>query len=77
MLSREAITSNGKDLILIPPHQMIYAPNVRAEELGAVNGHPHSPVVLFEGDPHGYIIVFVDDERVELKILGPVSRTSN
>ena len=72
MLSKEAVTSNGKNLLLAPPHLMIYAPNVRRADLGVVNDHPHSPVVLFEGDPHGYIIVFVDDEPVEIKILGPV-----
>ncbi|HEY7817145.1 MAG TPA: hypothetical protein VIG29_02925, partial [Vicinamibacteria bacterium] len=31
MLSNETIASNGKDLILVPPHLMIYAPNVRSE----------------------------------------------
>jgi hypothetical protein len=77
MLSKDAITSNGKDLIVAPPHLMIYAPNVRRDELGVVNEHPHSPVVLFEGDPHGYIIVFVADEPVPLKVLGPVPRTGN
>src|SRR3990172_10512438 len=55
MLSKEAITSNGKDLILAPPHLMIYAPNVRSEEIGVVANHAHSPMALFEGDPHGYI----------------------
>ncbi len=72
MLSKEAITSNGKELILAPPHLMIYAPNVRSEDIGAVPNHAHSPMALFEGDPHGYIIVFVRDTPVELKNLGPI-----
>jgi hypothetical protein len=74
MLSKEAITSNGTDLVLAPPHLMIYAPNVKGEEIGAVAGHPHSPLALFEGDPHGYIIVFVRDAPVELKSLGPLRK---
>jgi hypothetical protein len=53
---------------------MIYAPNVKGEEIGAVAGHPHSPLALFEGDPHGYIIVFVRDAPVELKSLGPLPK---
>jgi len=72
MLSKESITSNGKELILAPPHLMIYAPNVRSEAIGAVANHAHSPMALFEGDPHGYIIVFVRDTPVELKSLGPL-----
>lgn len=72
MLSKEAIASNGKDLILTPPHLMIYAPNVTSEEIGAVANNAHSPMALFEGDPHGYIIVFVRDTPVELKSLGPL-----
>jgi len=74
MLSKEAITSNGTELILAPPHLMIYAPNVRSEEIGAVANHAHSPMALFEGDPHGYISVFVRDAPVELKSLGPVPK---
>jgi hypothetical protein len=74
MLSKETIASNGKDLILAPPHVMIYAPNVRSEEIGAVPNHAHSPMALFEGDPHGYIIVFVRDTPVELKSLGPLPK---
>jgi hypothetical protein len=74
MLSKEAITSNGKDLILAPPHLMIYAPNVRSEEIGVVDHHAHSPMVLFEGDPHGYIIVFVPDKPPELTNLGPLPK---
>jgi hypothetical protein len=74
MLSKEAITSNGSELVLAPPHLMIYAPNVKGEEIGAVAGHPHSPLALFEGDPHGYIIVFVRDAPVELKSLGPLPK---
>jgi hypothetical protein len=74
MLSKEAITSNGTELVLAPPHLMIYAPNVKGEEIGAVAGHPHSPLALFEGDPHGYIIVFVRDAPVELKSLGPLRK---
>lgn len=74
MLSKEAITSNGKELILAPPHLMIYAPNVRGEEIGVVPNHAHSPMALFEGDPHGYIIVFVRDTPVELKSLGPLPK---
>lgn len=74
MLSKEAITSNGKELILAPPHLMIYAPNVRGEEIGAVANHAHSPMALFEGDPHGYIVVFVRDTPVELKSLGPLPK---
>jgi len=30
--------------------------------------------VLFEGDPHGYIIVFVPDKPPELTNLGPVPK---
>lgn len=74
MLSNETIASNGKDLILVPPHLMIYAPNVRNEEIGAVPNHAHSPMAQFEGDPHGYIIVFVRDTPVELKSLGPLPK---
>ena len=74
MLSKEAITSNGRELILAPPHLMIYAPNVRSEEIGVVANHAHSPMALFEGDPHGYIIVFVRDTPVELKSLGPLPK---
>ncbi len=74
MLSTEAITSNGRELILAPPHLMIYAPNVRSEEIGAVANHVHSPMAFFEGDPHGYIIVFVRDTPVELKSLGPLPK---
>ena len=74
MLSNEAITSNGRELILAPPHLMIYAPNVTSEEIGAVANHAHSPMALFEGDPHGYIIVFVRDTPVELKSLGPLPK---
>jgi len=74
MLSKEAITSNGKELIVAPPHLMIYAPNVTSEEIGAVANHAHSPMALFEGDPHGYIIVFVRDTPVELKSLGPLPK---
>jgi hypothetical protein len=74
MLSKESITSNGKELILAPPHLMIYAPNVRSEEIGAVANHAHSPMALFEGDPHGYIIVFVRDTPVALKSLGPLPK---
>ena len=74
MLSNEAITSNGRELILAPPHLMIYAPNVTSEEIGAVANDPHSPMALFEGDPHGYIIVFVRDTPVELKSLGPLPK---
>lgn len=73
MLSDEAITSNGKELILAPPHVMIYAPNVTSEAIGAVPGQAQSPWTLFEGDPHGYIIVFVRDKAPELKRLGPVA----
>jgi hypothetical protein len=53
---------------------MIYAPNVRSEEIGAVPDHAHSPLVQFEGDPHGYIIVFVRDAPVEPKSLGPIPK---
>jgi len=74
MLSTEAVTSNGKDLILAPPHLMIYAPNVRSEEIGVVDRNAHSPMVLFEGDPHGYIIVFVRDTPPELTNLGPLPK---
>jgi len=74
MLSKESITSNGKELILAPPHLMIYAPNVRSEAIGAVANHAHSPMALFEGDPHGYIIVFVRDTPVALKSLGPLPK---
>ena len=74
MLSNEAITSNGRELILAPPHLMIYAPNVTSEQIGAVANHAHSPMALFEGDPHGYIIVFVRDTPVELKSLGPLPK---
>jgi hypothetical protein len=74
MLSEETIASNGRELILVPPHLMVYAPNVRSEEIGAVPGHAHSPMVQFEGDPHGYIIVFVRDTPVELKALGPIPK---
>ena len=74
MLSKEAITSNGKDSILAPPHLMIYAPNVRGEEIGVVDHDAHSPMVLFEGDPHGYIIVFVRDTPPELTSLGPLPK---
>lgn len=61
MLSPEAITFNGRDLIRTPPHLMVYAPNVTGDELGAVPNHPHSPLVLYPGDPHAYIVVFVPD----------------
>jgi hypothetical protein len=74
MLSTETITSNGRELILAPPHLMIYAPNVSSEEIGAVANHAHSPMAFFEGDPHGYIIVFVRDAPVELKSLGSLPR---
>ena len=74
MLSTETITSNGRELILAPPHLMIYAPNVSSEEIGAVANHAHSLMALFEGDPHGYIIVFVRDTPVELKSLGPLPK---
>lgn len=74
MLSTEAITSNGKELVLAPPHLMIYAPNVRSEEIGAVDNHPHSPMALFEGDPHGYIIVFVRDTPPELTRIDPIKK---
>lgn len=74
MLSNEAITSNGRELVLAPPHLMIYAPNVTGEEIGVVANHTHSPMTLFEGDPHGYIIVFVRDTPVELKSLGPLPK---
>lgn len=74
MLSKETITGDGKELILAPPHLMIYAPNVRAEDIGAVKDHAHSPMALFEGDPHGYIIVFVRDTPVELTSLGPLPK---
>jgi hypothetical protein len=74
MLSKETIASNGKELILVPPHLMFYAPNVRSEEIGAVRGHVHSPMAQFEGDPHGYIIVFVRDTPVELTSLGPIPK---
>jgi hypothetical protein len=53
---------------------MIYAPNVRGEEIGAVSNHAHSPMALFEGDPHGYIIVFVPDTMPELANLGPLPK---
>jgi hypothetical protein len=72
MLSKETITSNGKTLILAPPHLMIYAPNVRSEDIGAVAHDAHSPMVLFEGDPHAYIVVFVPDSPPELTSLGPL-----
>ena len=74
MLSKETIASNGKDLILTPPHLMIYSPNVRGEEIGAVNNHAHSPMALFEGDPHGYMFVFVPDTMPELTNLGPLPK---
>ncbi len=74
MLSKETITSNGKELILVPPHLMIYAPNVTSDEIGAVPNHTHSPMALFEGDPHGYITVFVRDTPVELTPLGPLPK---
>ena len=74
MLSKEAITSNGRELILAPPHLMIYTPHVRSEEIGAVANHAHSPMALFEGDPHGYIMVFVRDTPVALTTLGPLKR---
>lgn len=61
MLSPEALTFNGRDLIRTPPHLMIYAPNVTGEELGSVANNPHSPLVLYPGDPHAYIVVFVPD----------------
>lgn len=72
MLSKDTIASQGKNLILVPPHLMIYAPNVRRAEIGAVNGHPQSPLALFEGDPHGFIIVFTRDTSPELKVVGPI-----
>jgi len=72
MLSPEAIGSDGDALILVPPHLMIYAPNVRGAEIGAVRGHPHSPTALFEGDPHGYVMVFVRDDVPEVKRLGSI-----
>jgi hypothetical protein len=31
-------------------------------------------MALFEGDPHGYIIVFVRDTPVALKSLGPLPK---
>ena len=74
MLSKETIVSDGRSLILAPPHVMIYAPNVRAEEIGAVGNHAHSPMALFEGDPHGYIAVFVRDAPVAPTSLGPLPK---
>jgi hypothetical protein len=74
MLSKETITSNGKELILAPPHLMIYAPNVTSKEIGAVANHAHSPMALFEGDPHGYIAVFVRDTPVAPTSLGPIPK---
>jgi hypothetical protein len=74
MLSKETIASNGKELVLAPPHVMIYAPNVTSDAIGAVPGHPHSPMAFFEGDPHGYILVFVRDTPVEMKSLGAIPR---
>jgi hypothetical protein len=47
---------------------------VTSEEIGVVANHAHSPMALFEGDPHGYIIVFVRDTPVELKSLGPLPK---
>ena len=73
MLSPDAVTSNGKNLLTTPPHLMMYAPNVDAEQLGAVARHAHSPLVLYPGDPHAYIVVFVRDEPPEIRVLGDVS----
>jgi hypothetical protein len=44
------------------------------EEIGVVANHVHSPMALFEGDPHGYIIVFVRDTPVSLTSLGPLPK---
>ena len=72
MLSPQAITSNGKTLLSTPPHLMIYAPNIDPQSLGAVARHPHSPIVLYPGDPHAYIVVFVRDELPAIEPLGEV-----
>lgn len=77
MLSPEAITSNGKVLLSTPPHLMIYAPNIDAESLGAVARHPHSPLVLYPGDPHAYIVVFVRDDPVRIEPLGDIETSSS
>lgn len=75
MLSPDAITSNGKTLLTTPPHLMIYAPNIEADDLGAVAGHPHSPMVLYPGDPHAYIVVFVRDEAAHIEPIEAAATT--
>lgn len=62
MLSKENRVFNGEKVIWFPPHLMFYAPYAKSADIGAAPQHmPQSPLVLFEGDPHAYIIVVVPD----------------
>lgn len=62
MLSKENRVFDGSKVIWFPPHLMFYAPYVKSAEIGPAPQHlPHSPMLLYEGDPHAYIIVVVPD----------------
>lgn len=62
MLSQENRVFNGERVIWFPPHLMFYAPYVTSAEVGATPQLlPRSPMVLYEGSPHAYIIVVVPD----------------
>jgi hypothetical protein len=62
MLSKENRVFNGERVIWFPPHLMFYAPYAKSADVGAAPQHmPQSPLVLYEGTPHAYIIVVVPE----------------
>lgn len=73
MLSKENIVSIGQEATWFPPHLMIYAPHtMRRDEMGIVSQHmPHSPGLLFEGDPHAYLVVVVPEAMPKQEDLRP------
>lgn len=64
MLSNENYVSIGGAPRWFPPHLMIYSPSViRGEDIGAsAQSMPLSPAILYEGDPHAYLIIVVPDK---------------
>lgn len=62
MLSKENLVGDGERVFWFPPHLMFYAPYMRDEDIGAsFKLMPHSPAVLYDGDPHAYFIAVVPD----------------
>jgi len=62
MLSSENYVWIRDQVVWFPPHLMIYAPYATSQDVGAdPTLMPHSPFVLFEGDPHAYFVVVVPE----------------